>query len=310
MTAEPTPSMFPIRSEAGLEDYLVADPSLLGEDLLIIGRQVGVVGGIIDLLAINSTGAISIVELKLGKALPAVIAQVLGYRRLIKRLDREMVIRLVADGGLGIDLARAFEQRFGRPLPTLVNECQQIIIVAASVHTITAGGILALLEDGFSITMFRYAAEVDAINLIPCCRSDREVEEGTHFETKLSAPPKGIIVEATGKGRYPVDKTVRRFWMTHAQGFAPFATFSFIFERYELWAEALGIPLHQSGQFGRQVAAITAETDEWSRVFVSRNCDMAEYNTFKAPPDSRPVFGGIHTAVAYKRSPIGPDTEL
>lgn len=304
VTAEPTPPMFPIRSEKDLEDYLVANPSLLGEDLLIIGRQVGTVGGIIDLLAIDSTGAMSIVELKLGKALPAVIAQVLGYRRSIKRLEREMVIRLAADGGLGIHLTQAFEQRFGRPLPTVVNQSQQIIIVAASVHAITAGGILALLDDGSSITTFRYVAGLDAVSLIPCCRSDRDVEEGTHLETKLSAPPKGIIVEPTGKGRYPVDKTVRRFWMTHAQDLSPFVTFSFLFERYELWAEAQGIPLHQSGQFGRQLSAITAETNEWTRVFVSRHRDMAAYNTFMAPPDTRLAFGGDYTVVAYKRSPI------
>lgn len=310
MTAEPTPSMFPIRSEAGLEDYLVADPSLLGEDLLIIGRQVGVVGGIIDLLAINSTGAISIVELKLGKALPAVIAQVLGYRHSIKRLDREMVIRLVADGGLGIDLVLAFEQRFGRPLPTVVNQSQQIIIVAASVHAITAGGILALLDDGYSITTFRYVAGLDAVSLIPCCRSDRDVEEGTHFEAKLSVSTNRIVVPPIGTGKYPIDKIVRRFWMTQAQVFAPFATFSFIFERYEQWAKAQGIPVHQSGQFARHLTAITAETDEWTRVYVSRHRDMAAYNTFKPPTDTRPVFGGNHTVVAYQRNPMGPASEL
>jgi hypothetical protein len=264
VTAEQTPPEVPVRSEKDLEDYLVANPALLGEDLLIIGRQVGMVGGLIDLLAIDSTGAISIVELKLGKALPAVIAQVLGYRRWIKRLDREGIIRLAADGGLGIDLPQAFEQRFGRPLPTVVNESQEIIIVAASIHAITAGGIIALLDDGYSITTFRYVAEVDAISLIPCCRSDRDVEEGTHLETKLPPPPNRVMVLPTGKGRHPVDKTVRRFWMTHAQDFASFATFSFIFERYELWAGAHGMPPHQSGQFGLHLTALTAETDEWT----------------------------------------------
>lgn len=310
MTAEPTPSIFPIRSEADLEDYLIANPSLLGEDLLIIGRQVGVVGGLIDLLAIDSTGAISIVELELEKAFPAVIAQVLGYRRLIKRLGREMMIRLAAHGGPGIDLPRAFEQRFGHPLPTVVNQSQEIIIVAASVHATTAGGILALLDDGYSITTFRYVAELDGVSLIPCCRSDRDVEEGTHFETKLSAPPNRIFVLPTGTRKYTVDKTVRRFWMTHAHDFAPFVTFSFIFKRYEVWAEAQGIPSHQSGQFGRQLVAITAETNEWTRVFVSRHCNMAVYNTLTAPPDTRPVLGGDYSVVAYTRSPIGSDTEL
>lgn len=264
--------------------------------------------GIIDLLAIDSTGAISIVELKLGKALPGTIAQVLGYRHSIKKLDREMIIRLVADGGLGIDLARAFEQRFGRPLPTVLNESQQIIIVAASVHAITAGGILALLDDGYSMSTFRYVAQSDEVSLIPCCRSDRDVEEKSHLATRVSAPPNRIIVLPAGTGQFPVDKTVRRFWMTHAQDFAPFVTFSYIFERYERWAGAQEIPLHQSGQFGRHLSAITAETDEWTRVFVSRHCDMAAYNTFEAPPDIRLFLGGDYTVVAYKRSSTGRQT--
>ena len=310
MTAEPTPPEFLIGSEKDLEDYLGSNPSLLGEDLLVIGRQVVAVGGIIDLLAIDSTGAISIVELKLGKALPAVIAQVLGYRRSIKRLDRAMIIRLAAAVGLGIDLEQAFEQRFGRPLPTVVNESQQIIIVAASVHTVTAGGILALLDDGYSITTFRYAAEVDAISLIPCCRSDRDVEEGTHLEKNLPAPPNRLLGLPAGKRKLSVDKTVRRFWITHSQDFAPFATFSFIFGRYELWAGVQGIPPHQSGQFGLHLSALAAETDEWTRVYVSRHRDMAEYNSLKPPKDTRPAFGGDYTVVAYKRRPIELAREL
>jgi hypothetical protein len=310
VTAEPTPPEFPVRSEKDLEDYLVANPALLGEDLLIIGRQVGVVGGIIDLLAIDSIGSVSIVELKLGKALPAVIAQVLGYRHWIKSLDRERIIGLAADGGLGIDLAQAFEQRFGRPLPTLVNESQQIIIVAASVHAITAGGILALLDDGYSITTFRYVAELDAISLIPCCGSDRDVEEGTHLETKLPSPPNRVMVLPPRKGKRPVDKTVRRFWMTHAQDFAPFVTFSFIFERYEQWAKAQGIPVHQSGHFGLHLSLIIAETSGWTRVYVSRHRDMTAYNTFNTPTDARPGFGGDYTVAAFKRSPIGPASDL
>lgn len=310
VTAEPTQPEFLVRSEKDLEDYLGANPSLLGEDLLIIGRQLLVGGGLIDLLAIDLSGAVSIVELKLGKAQPAVIAQVLGYRRSIRRLDREMVVRLVANGGLGIDLVQAFEQHFGRPLPTAVNDSQRIIIVAAAVHSMTAGGILALLDDGYSITTFRYVGGLDAVSFIPCCRSDRDVGEGTHFETNLSASANRIVVPPIGTGTFSVDKTVRRFWMTQARDFAPFATFSFIFERYEQWAKAQGIPVHQNGQFARHLRVLTAETDEWTRVYVSRHRDMAVYNTVKPPTDTRPEFGGDYSVVAYKRSPLGPDTEL
>lgn len=306
MIKEPTPPRVTIRSEKDLEDYFVANPSLLGEDLMIIGRQVGAGVGLIDLLAIDSTGAITIVELKLKKAVQSVVAQVLAYRLMIKRLDREAVIRIAATCGLGVDLARDFEQRFARPLPMVINQSQHTIIVAASVHATTAQATLALLDDGHAITTFRYVVGADAVSLIPCCQSGRDVKEGTHFETKSSAPPKHTTVLPPKKAKHTVDKTVRRFWMTEAQDFAPFVTFSFIFGRYELWTEVQGIPAHQSGHFGSQVSAITAETDEWTRVYVSRHRDMAPYNTIKAPSDTRPRLGGDYTRAAYKRNPIGP----
>jgi Holliday junction resolvase-like predicted endonuclease len=313
VTAQTRPPMFPIRSEEDLEDYLEAHPSLTGQNLLIIGRQVNVAGGIIDLLAIDATGVIFIVELKLGKALPATIAQILGYRRSIRRLDRKMIIRLAADGVLRMDLAQAFQRHFGRPLPETVNEAQLIILIAASVHPMTAGGILALLDDGYSITTFRYVAQADAVSLIPCCRSDRDVEERSHLATRPLASSNRVFVLPTGSGNYPVDETIRRFWLTHVRDFDPFVTFSFIFERYESWVRgqsAEGAPLHQRGLFGRHLSAITAASNEWTRVFVDRHSDMAAYNTFVAPPATQPYHGGDYTVAAYKRNPIGPASEL
>ena len=64
-----------LRTESDLEDYLQVHLSLhlslLGLNLLVTGRQVDTTaGGIIDLLAIDATGVIYIIELKLGQAPP------------------------------------------------------------------------------------------------------------------------------------------------------------------------------------------------------------------------------------------------
>lgn len=111
-----TQTVSAFRLEKALEDYLAAHLSLPGERLLIIGRQVErgkqikrgtqviTVGARIDLLAIDSTGVIYIIELKLGEAGESIIAQILRYRRKFKRMDREELIRDVADGRLKIDL--------------------------------------------------------------------------------------------------------------------------------------------------------------------------------------------------------------
>ncbi len=313
VTALTIPLVF--RFEEDLEDYLEAHLSLLGQDLLIIGRQVKVVGGLIDLLAIDPTGVIYVIELKLNGASPSVIAQVLGYRRSIKRLNREKIIRVVADGDLKIDLVEAFQRHFGHPLPEAANKSQVLVIIAASIHPKTADGILELLDEGYSVTTFRYVLQSDAVSLIPCCRSDQDVEEGSHAETRPSALPNRFVAPPHRSPicRVPVDENIRRFWLTHAQDFTPFVTFRFIYERYKDWVHAQtdeGVHLRQRGLFGRHLSAIISESNEWTRVFVALCSDMAAYDTFMAPPSARTYRAADHPVVAYQRNPIGRASEL
>lgn len=150
----------------------------------------------------------------------------------------------------------------------------------------------------------------------PAIRSAKDLEgyyEAHPAVTSPSAPPKRIVAEQRRPRNYRVDENVRRFWLTHTQDFVPFATFNFIFERYQEWVDAQpvgGVYLRNKGLVARHLSNITAESNEWTRVFVSRHCDMAAYNTFEAPPDPQPRPGGVYTLVAYMRNPIGPATEL
>src|SRR5690606_41343911 len=51
--------------ESLLEDYIESDSSMLGTSLLIIGRQVATAfGGFIDLLALDETGAVHVIDRK------------------------------------------------------------------------------------------------------------------------------------------------------------------------------------------------------------------------------------------------------
>lgn len=51
--------------ESQLEGYIESDPSVLGEPLLVIGRQVPTAhGGFVDLLALDETASLHVIELK------------------------------------------------------------------------------------------------------------------------------------------------------------------------------------------------------------------------------------------------------
>lgn len=66
-----------LEAEYILEDWIAKDSSLLGMELLMIGRQVTTdFGGRIDLLAIDRQGDITIIELKRDRTPRDIVAQV------------------------------------------------------------------------------------------------------------------------------------------------------------------------------------------------------------------------------------------
>src|SRR5437660_7818129 len=69
-----------IDSEAKLEAALVKDLSILSLQLMLIGRQVSTsYGKFIDMLAMNASGNLSIIELKKSRTPREVVAQLLDY---------------------------------------------------------------------------------------------------------------------------------------------------------------------------------------------------------------------------------------
>ena len=117
-------------SEATLEQYLEKDPSLLGDRLLVIGRQVRTPHGkYIDLLGMDGEGNLNVLELKRDKTPRDVVAQVLDYGSWVSTLDRDSIIDL-ANTHLDEPLEAAFEGVFGASLPDELNAALQLTIVA------------------------------------------------------------------------------------------------------------------------------------------------------------------------------------
>ena len=117
-------------SEAALEDFLERDPSLLGEPLLVIGRQVRTpFGKMIDLLTMDGEGNLRVLELKRDRTPREVVAQVLDYGSWVTELDRDKIIE-IANNHLDTPFEEAFAEVFDAPAPDELNTELQLTIVA------------------------------------------------------------------------------------------------------------------------------------------------------------------------------------
>src|SRR5439155_10273027 len=67
------------REPDDLEAWIASEPSILGSDIVLIGRQVGTRSGPLDLLGIDKTGNAVIIELKRDRLPRDVLAQAMDY---------------------------------------------------------------------------------------------------------------------------------------------------------------------------------------------------------------------------------------
>lgn len=125
--------------EKNLEDWLAGDISMLDSNLLVIGRQVQTdFGGIIDLLCIDNSGDLVVVELKKGRTPREVTAQALDYASWVRNLSSQKLIEIAEDhlGEVGA-LDQAFQNKFNQELPETINTSHRSLIVAESLDAST-----------------------------------------------------------------------------------------------------------------------------------------------------------------------------
>lgn len=158
-----------MRLEAELETLIESDSSVLGEDLLIIGRQVATpFGGVVDLLALDETGVLYVIELKRDRTPRDVTGQALDYWSWAATLALPALQEIFAGYRPAVALEEAFADRFNDILPGEVNASQVVTIVAASVDAATERIIRFLNEDlglPINVVFFRQFADGDAYYL-------------------------------------------------------------------------------------------------------------------------------------------------
>ncbi|HIW99353.1 MAG TPA: DUF91 domain-containing protein [Candidatus Nesterenkonia stercoripullorum] len=150
-------------SEAQLEEFLERDPSLLGQKLLIIGRQLQTSHGkFIDLLGIDDEGRLHVLELKRDRTPRDVVAQTLDYGSWAAQLDRDHVSEITR-AHLGIDLEQAFDDHFGLPLPDEFTTDLQMTIVATELDQASERIVTFLREFGVPVNavFFSYFEDDD-----------------------------------------------------------------------------------------------------------------------------------------------------
>ena len=130
----PTPlAASKLPSEQLLEDMIVKDPRILGNEWMLIGRQEPTsFGGRIDLLAMAPDGSLVLIELKRDRTPREIVAQALDYASWVQDLTADRLVQVYSRFTKGGNLGEAFQQRFGQALDEeSVNHTHQIIIVAA-----------------------------------------------------------------------------------------------------------------------------------------------------------------------------------
>jgi hypothetical protein len=150
--------------EARLEDLIEADPTILGEPLLFIGRQVPTAHGkFVDLLAVGADGVLHILELKRDRTPREVVAQVLDYGSWATTLTHEDVLEIFDGYHSGIAFEEAFLERFGVSPPEELNSGHTLTVVASEVDPATARIVeyLAGYDVPLNVLFFRYFVDDD-----------------------------------------------------------------------------------------------------------------------------------------------------
>lgn len=145
--------------EATLEDLIETDPELLGEPVLLLGRQVPTSQGkFVDLLAVDAEGTLRVLELKRDRTPREVVAQTLDYGSWVQTLSHSDVIDIFEAFRPGRAFEEAFSERFGTPPPEEVNESHTLTIVAAEIDAATERIVNYLVDYGvpINVVFFRH----------------------------------------------------------------------------------------------------------------------------------------------------------
>lgn len=140
-----------IDSELLLEDALSKDLGILSAQLMLIGRQVSTsYGKFIDVLAMDVSGNLFVIELKKHRTPREVVAQLIDYASWVQSLSYEDISAIYEGKNFGKKLEEGFDNAFGASLPEQINQSHELIIVASELDPSTER-IINYLTDNYGV---------------------------------------------------------------------------------------------------------------------------------------------------------------
>jgi hypothetical protein len=203
-----------------IEDWVAADPGLLGLDALIIGRQVPTSHGkYIDLMALDRSGGVIIIELKKDRTAREIVAQVLDYASWVRGLTTSEIYG-IAERFSDKRLTALFQERFGAPIPERLNGSHSMLIVASELDPASRRIVEYLSEEhgvAINTAFFNVFGEAGAEWLTTDFLLDQAAVE-ERSERKVRAPWSGYFFVNAGLSDYRSWNDMRRYGYIQAGG--------------------------------------------------------------------------------------------
>lgn len=165
--------------ESRLEALIDSDPMLLGQQMLVVGRQVATPHGkFIDLLAMDLDGSLHVVELKRDRTPRDVVAQVLDYASWVSGLGGESIREIFRQYRPHEEFDVAFDNVFGQSPPDDLNEEHGLMIVASSLDPGSERIVEYLASRGvpINVALFQYFRTDDHEYIVRTWLVEQQIE--------------------------------------------------------------------------------------------------------------------------------------
>ena len=146
-----------IETEKILEDFVVANPEMLMGGLTLVGRQVPIGSGFIDLLGIDEDGRLVVFELKRQKLTRDAVAQILDYCTYLETLPDSDLATLIAErsGKNGIRKIVDFEEWYASQAGEAFRPIR-MVLVGLGMDTSAHRMVAYLAENGVNIRLLTF----------------------------------------------------------------------------------------------------------------------------------------------------------